>query len=81
MWRLTEQLHVTAREAEAEREKAEARHSGSVASSKNDNHLSITEEERDAKRVSRAQKCDVCRKVLSNMSKLKKHMRTVSQII
>ena len=48
MWRLTDQLHVTAKEAEAEREKAEARRSGSAATSKNDNLISITEEEREA---------------------------------
>lgn len=49
MWRLTEQLHVTAREFYAEKERAEARlNGGSVASSKNNSVQSITEEEREA---------------------------------
>ena len=46
LWRLTEQLHVTAREFHAEKEKAEAL-AGSETSSKNNSVQSITEEERE----------------------------------
>ena len=49
MWRLTEQLHVTAREFHAEKERAEARlNGGSETSSKNNSVQSITEEEKEA---------------------------------
>ena len=48
MWRLTEQLHVTAREFHAEREKTEARLTDNETSSKNNSVQSITEEEKEA---------------------------------
>ena len=49
MWRLTDQLHGTAREFHNEREKAEALlNGGSETSSKNNSVQSITEEEKEA---------------------------------
>ena len=44
--------------------------------SKHQKLCNSTAEEREARKVARAKKCDQCGKVLSNISKLKKHMKT-----